>query len=225
LTGKNRISLRDRLRRLRQDVSGVSLIEFALTLPLFVGLMGAGLEMTYLMIANMKVQRLATMTADIVAQRGASANQISELQIHDVLSALDVSAQPLEMRTRGRVIITAVVGEDTTNDDVADINRIKWQRFDGDFVAATPLLGCWQTSTIATLGGGRQLILNEAMFHAQVTYRYKPLFGPALVKWFDIPETITRTAAFRGRGSIYRPILTVEGYPAKQNCITANGLS
>jgi Flp pilus assembly protein TadG len=48
--------------------AGVSAVEFALILPIFVGLMGAGIEISSLMIANMKVQRLATMTADMVAQ-------------------------------------------------------------------------------------------------------------------------------------------------------------
>jgi hypothetical protein len=211
-------------RRLGADASGVSILEFALALPLFVGMMAAGLEMANLMLANMKVQRLATMTADMIAQRGASDNQISETQIYDILSALDVAAKPLEMRDRGRVIVTAILGEDDDSDGTVDTNRIKWQRFDGGFVEAEPVLGCWESGTSATLATERQLVLNEAAFHTQVSYRYDPLFGQALVEWFDVPTVITRTAAFRGRGAIYRPVLSIEGYPPKQDCNSPTGL-
>lgn len=212
------------LRRRIADASGVSVVEFGLSLPLFIGLMAAGLEMANLMLANMKIQRLATMSADMVAQRGASMAQLSELQLYDILNALDVSAQPLEMRSRGRVVITAVVGEDGNSDGTVDINRIKWQRFDGALTDATPVLGCWTSVTAATLANSRQLVLNEAIFHAQVSYRYRALFSQNLVSWFGIPDIVTRTAAFRGRGSIYRPILSVENFPPKQVCNSATGL-
>lgn len=211
-------------RRLRDDTKGVSAIEFALTLPLFIGLMGAGLEMANLMSTQMKIQRLATMTADLVSQRPVTSDQISELQVYDVLSAMDTSAKPLDMRHRGRIIVTALVGEDTNNDGTADVNRIKWQRFDGDFVSATNVLGCWSVSTTATLGSARQLTIGETEFHTQVSYQYQPLFSQQIVQWFHIPADITRTSGFRGRGSIYRPVLSVEGYPPKQNCTSTNGL-
>lgn len=212
------------LHRLARDRAGVSIVEFALALPLFIGLMAAGLECANLMLSGVKVQRLATMTADMVAQRGASQAQISELQIYDLLSALDIAAEPLDMRERGRIVVTAVVGEDGNSDGTVDVNRIKWQRLDGGLVEAAPVLGCGQTATSATLKDDRQLILNEAMFHTQVSYRYQPLFSQDLVDWFQIPEIITRTAAFRGRGSIYRPVLSIEGYPPKQVCTSPTGL-
>ncbi|SMF73059.1 TadE/TadG family type IV pilus assembly protein [Allosphingosinicella indica] len=214
----------ERSRNLRENDAGISFVEFALILPLFIGTMAAGLEMANLLLANMKVQRLATMTADMVAQRGASEKQISEMQLYDVLSALDIAADPLDVRERGRVIVTAVLGEDSNADGTVDVNRIKWQRFDGKYVGAVPILGCHTAVTSATLQHARALILNEAMFHAQVTYRYEPIFDIGAVEFFNVPTTITRTAAFRGRGSIFKPVLSVEGYPPKQNCTSANGL-
>lgn len=90
------------LRGLSQSQRGVSAIEFALILPIFIGLMGAGIEISSLMIANMKVQRLAAMTADMVAESGSSENRISEAQIYDILSAMDLAAQPLDIRGHGR---------------------------------------------------------------------------------------------------------------------------
>lgn len=211
------------LRRLAQSQRGVSAVEFALILPIFVGLMGAGIEISSLMIANMKVQRLATMTADMVAQSGSSESRISEAQIYDILSAMDLAAQPLDIRGHGRVIISAVMGEDTRNGGEANVNRIKWQRFDGSYTAASSVIGCWSSSDTTNVIG-RQLRLGEPLFHAQVSYVYQPIFNRAFVKWFNVPETITHTATYRGRGAIYRPPLDVENYPPKQNCNTATGL-
>lgn len=218
------VHLRRPLPGLVEDRRGVSIVEFALVLPLFIGLMGAGLEMSNLILANLKVQRLATMTADMVAQRGSSESQISELQIYDILSALDLAAQPLDMRGQGRVAITAVLGEDSTNDGLVDVNRIKWQRFDGGLVEAAPMLGCWTATSIAVLPDGRALTLAEPLFHVQVDYRYQPLFAPGLVSYFGVPEMIRRTATFRGRGGVFKPVMAVEGYPPKSSCTSANGL-
>ncbi|NJC33461.1 hypothetical protein GGR88_000935 [Sphingomonas jejuensis] len=211
-------------RRLRSDRRGVAFLEFALTLPMFLGFVAAGLEFSHLMMTNMRVQRLATMTADMIAQRGASDKQISEMQIYDIMFALDVAAQPLKMREHGRIIISAVLGEDTNNDRVADYNRIKWQRYDGGFTTATNIIGCRQNNDRAVLKDSRSLVLNEAFFMAQVSYEYDPLFGESLVRWFGVPEVITRTAAYRGRGSVFKPVLTTPGYAPKENCTSPSGL-
>lgn len=217
-------TVRRQARVLRSDRRGVAFLEFALTLPLFLGFVAAGLEFSHLMMTNMRVQRLASMTADMIAQRGASDKQISELQIYDIMFALDVAAKPLDIRNRGRIIISAVLGEDTNNDRVADYNRIKWQRYDGGFTAATNIIGCRQNNDRASLKRNRALVLNEAFFMTQVSYQYEPLFGESLVTWFGVPETVTRTAAFRGRGSVFKPVLTTPGYTPKENCTSPSGL-
>lgn len=211
------------LRALRRDTRGVAFVEFALILPLFIGVTVAGVEIANLMLVNMRVQRLATQMANIVAQRGASQRPLSEDQVYDVLAAMDVAAAPLDVRRDGRVVLSAVLGEDTNNDNVADVSRIKWQRFDGGLLSAAPQVGCWSTSTTATLPRNRQLSKGEAYFHAQVTMRYRPIFVNVM-SYLKVPDTITRTSAFRGRGSTFRDVLTVEGFPPKQNCATATGL-
>lgn len=211
------------LRALRRDQRGVAFVEFALILPLFIGVTVGGVEIANLMLVNMRVQRLATQMANIVAQRGASQRPLSEDQVYDVLAAMDVAAAPLDIRRDGRVVLSAVLGEDTNNDNVADVSRIKWQRFDGGLVSAAPQIGCWSTSTTATLAKNRQLSNGEAYFHAQVTLRYRPVFVNVM-SYLSVPATITRTSAFRGRGSTFRDVLAVEGLPPKQNCASATGL-
>lgn len=202
---------------------GVSAVEFALTLPLFIGLMGAGIELSFVMITSMKVQRLATMTADLVARDGASENRLSEAQIYDILYAMDVAAKPLDVRERGRVIVSAVMGEDTNRDGTGDTNRIMWQRFDGGLTDAPRLIGCW-SMTDRTDGIPRVLNAGEPLFHAQVSYAYEPMFSRAFVDWLQVPRIITRTATYRGRGAIYHPVLAVDGYHAKDDCLSASGL-
>ena len=216
-------SVRARARDFLRDRRGVAFTEFALILPLFIGVAVGGIEIANLMLVNMRVQRLATQMANIVAQRGASQRPLSEDQVYDVLAAMDVAAAPLDIRRNGRVVLSAVLGEDTNADNTADVSRIKWQRFDGGLVSAPSAIGCWSTSTLATLKNNRQLTLVESFFHAQVTYRYQPIFVNVM-SYLKVPDTIVRTAAFRGRGSTFRDVLAVEGFPPKRNCTSANGL-
>lgn len=211
------------LRRLLPDRRGVAFVEFALILPLFIGVTVAGIEIANIMLVNMRIQRLATHMADMIAQRGASQRPLSEDQIYDVLAAMDVAAQPLDIRRNGRVAISAVLGEDTNNDTIADISRIKWQRFDGALTSAGSTLGCWSTNDRATMRDNRMLTRGEAYFHAQITFRYQPVFVNVM-SYLSVPATVTRSAAFRGRGSTFRDVLAVEGYPPKRNCTSANGL-
>lgn len=211
------------LRKALRSESGISAVEFALVLPMFVGMMGAGFEIAWLMLSYMKVQQVATMTADLAARDGASTGGMTEAQVYDLLSAMDVAGKPLNLRTRGRMIVTAIVGEDTNADGTADLNRIKWQRFDGNLVEATPRKGCWSTSTVAQ-GVNRQLRIAEPLFHVQVTYRYSALIVGPLVSHLGTPRTITRTASYRGRGAAFQPLLAVDGYPAKNNCTLPGGI-
>lgn len=208
-----------RLLRCRR---GVSAVEFALALPLFMGLMGAGIELAFIMITSIKAQRLATMTADLVARDGASEHRLTEAQIYDILYAMDLAAKPLDVRGRGRVIISAVMGQDGNGDGAGDTNRIMWQRFDGGLTSAPRVIGCWSL-TDRTSGIPRQLNAGEPLFHAQVSYAYDPVFSRAFVDWLQVPEVITRTATFRGRGAIYHPVLAVDGYAPKDNCTSPTG--
>jgi Flp pilus assembly protein TadG len=209
------------LFRLRRDRRGVAFLEFALMLPLFMLVLFGTLEIANQMIARMKIQRLATMTADMIAQRGASETPMNEAQVYDIINAIDVAARPFDVRRHGRIIITAVLGEDTDGNLTADRNAIKWQRFDGDLVSTTPILGCGSTNAVATMA--RSMGYNEALFHVQVAYQYTPMLPPEVTTLMGMSTLIQTTATFRGRGSIFKPILTVEGYPAKSNCTTARG--
>lgn len=211
------------LRRLDTDRSGVALIEFALVLPLFSVIAMVGLEMSYFALANNRVQRLAAMTGDLVAQSGTGSIGMGEGQIYDLFSALDLTAKPFDLRTNGRVVITAIQGTDANNDGTTD-NTIRWQRFDGAFVAATPMVGCAQNVTTATLKDNRKLPLDEFMFHVQVSYKYQPLFSLTPMRFMNMPTDFVRTATFRARSKDFLSPTPDSRFPPKYKCNTATGL-
>ena len=208
--------------RLRRDRRGVSLLEFALMLPLFLGFVLTGIEFGNYIMANNRVQRMAAMSADLVAQSGTGKIGVGEGQIYDLFSALDLTAQPYDLRNNGRVVITAVQGTDNNNDGVIE-NRILWQRFDGSFIDP-PLLGCGTTTALATLPNGRQMLLDEILFHVQVSYKYQPIFSARPFSMLTLPTSFKRTAMFRARNKDFTTPTPDGKFPAKKNCTTANGL-
>ena len=210
------------LRSLRDATDGAAMIEFAFGLPLLLLLLLGGIELTNLTLTNIKAQQLATMAADLVAQRGASQDRISEKQIYDIQSAIAMAARPYDALNDGRLVITAMVGEDTNDDRAADVNRIKWQRFVGRNVSVTPVVGCSTTNNVPTLANPRQLRTTEVVFHAQVTLRYRRYFG-GINNYLNLPTQVTRTATFLGRGAIYKDVLTSDGYAPRSNCTASYG--
>ena len=201
----------------------VAMLEFGLSLPLFLGFVLSGIEMANYAMAVNRTQRLASMAADLVAQSGAGAIGATEGQIYDLFNALDLTAQPFDLRQHGRIILTGVKGTDANNDNVVD-NTILWQRFDGSYVAATPKVGCNQNVATATLPEGRRLSLDEITFHAQVTYQYQPVFSNVPFKWLDLPTSFTRTAIFRARSTQFQTPSPDDRFPPKKKCNTATGL-
>jgi Flp pilus assembly protein TadG len=224
---KIRLSLRKRALSaasgLAADRSAVAFVEFALMLPLFLGFTLTAVEFANFVMANNRTQRLAAMAADLVAQSGTGAVGATEGQIYDLFSAIDLTARPFDLRQNGRVVISGVRGTDTNNDGTTE-NTFVWQRFDGNYVAATPVLGCKTTSSIATLPNNRRLPLDEILFHVQVTYNYQPVFSDVPFRWLNLATAFTRTAMFRARNKDFQSPTPDSRFPAKSNCATANGL-
>ncbi|MEL6486343.1 MAG: hypothetical protein AAFQ13_04255, partial [Pseudomonadota bacterium] len=111
-------------RRLAIDTRAVAMIEFAYTLPVFVGFGLVGIECTNLVLAHQKAERIASTLADQVAGNMIPPN---EAQIGDMFEAADQIAAPFEFSGEGNAIITAVLGAyDVVDDEVQ--NKIAWQR-------------------------------------------------------------------------------------------------
>lgn len=209
--------------RFRHERRAVALLEFALSLPVFIGLTCTGIEMANYVIANNRTQRLAAMGADLIAQSGSGTIGASEAQVYDLFNALDLTAKPFNLRTYGRIVITSVRGTDTNNDGVTE-NTIVWQRFDGGYVAAAPIVGCNETTTLATLPSNRRMPLDEILFHVQVSYAYQPVFSSVPYKMLDLPTSFSRTAMYRARSKDFQTPSPDSRFPPKKKCTTANGL-
>lgn len=210
------------LHRLRGDRSGVSAIEFAITLPFFLGFVLSGIEMGNYVMANNRVQRVASMAADLVAQSGTGNIGLGEAQIYDLFSALDLTARPFDLRENGRIVITGVKGTDNDNNGTIE-NTILWQRFDGGFVD-TPVVGCRQNTTVATLPRSRKALKDEILFHVQVSYRYKPVFSLSPFSMMSLPTSFHRVAVFRARNKDFAVPVEDSRFPPKTNCTSATGL-
>ena len=211
------------MRRLIRDRSAVSVLEFALALPPLLGFALSGLEMASYILTNNTTQRMATMVADLVAQSGVGDVAATEAQIYDMFYAIDVAAKPLSLRKNGRVMFSVIKGvtqsDGTVRNEYAD--TVYAQQFDGNYVAAVPVLGCQTTTPLPNFA--RSLPANELMVHAQVTYVYEPLFAKSAFSYFDVPTVLTRTATFRMRKNRFN-ISNDGSHPAKTKCATSNGL-
>lgn len=211
------------LRRFRRDSSAVSLVEFALGLPLLLGFMLSGLEMANYILASTVTQRLATMSANLVGQAGVGDIEMSEAQFYDLFDAIDSAARPLDMRKNGRLILSVVQGVKQSDNSVVNqyADATYGQQFDGNYTAAVPVLGCHTSQPLPQMS--RVLPAGEIMAHAQVTYLYRPLFSRTVFDYFHVPTVITRTADFRMRKNKFQ--ITNDGnHPAKNNCSSADGL-
>lgn len=208
--------------RLARDRRGVSFLEFALALPLVLGFAMSGIEMANYVMANNRVQRVTTMAADLVAQSGTGNIGVGEGQIYDLFNALDLTARPFDLRNHGRIVISGIRGTDDDNDRAVE-NRFLWQRFDGSFVI-TPVVGCKTTTAIATLPGNRQMLMDEILFHVQVSYRYQPIFSVIPFSMLSLPTSFTRTAMFRARTKDFTTPTPDPKFPPKSNCTSSNGL-
>ncbi|MBN2973427.1 pilus assembly protein [Roseomonas aeriglobus] len=211
------------MKRLRDDRRGVSFLEFGLILPIFLGFTLTAIEFGNFVMATNRVQRLAAMSSDLVAQSGSGEIGVTEAQIYDLFNAFDLSAKPYDLRNFGRIVITGVQGTDNDNNSIVE-NRILWQRFDGGYATIAPLVGCNQANALATLPNGRTLNLDEVMFHVQISYEYQPLFSMLPFRMASLDPAITRVSMFRARSKDFTSPVPDNRFPPKKNCSSPTGL-
>ncbi|WP_238560139.1 TadE/TadG family type IV pilus assembly protein [Sphingomonas sp. Mn802worker] len=211
------------LRSFARNRRGVAFLEMALGLPLFLGVTLTAIEFGNYVMASNRVQRMAGMMSDLVAQSGTGEVGISERQVYDLFNALDLTAKPYDLRNHGRVVITGVQGTGRDNDKTIE-NTILWQRFDGAYTQAAPLVGCAQKVDVATLPNARTLLRDEVLFHVQVSYDYQPIFTTIPFGMMDMKPAITRSVMFRARSKDFTTPNTDPSFPPKNNCASASGL-
>ncbi len=213
-------TIRRRIRSLRRNELGLAAIEFAYTLPVFVGMGLVGLEFTNVVLAYQKSERVASTVADQIA-----ANQIApnERQIGDMYKAVQQISEPFEFAPNGNVIITAVVGVFDNGENEVQ-NRVVWQRclakdsFDSkigtewtttDDIADGPKV---DLPNDITLGQNQMVIVSEVFFP------YKEIVSKKLVEGM-LPNNgiFIETSMFRTRGGAIMNVTPVGGV-ARHDC-------
>ena len=113
------------LRRLHRESSGVAALEFALALPILLGVGLYGAEMANLAITNMRVSQAALNLADNAARVGEMQSnnsvQLREIDMNDVLTAAQLQGAKWGLTTRGRIIVSSLEEHDGQQ-------VIHWQR-------------------------------------------------------------------------------------------------
>jgi Flp pilus assembly protein TadG len=195
-------------RRLADDRSGVALIEFAYSLPIVLALGLYGLETAKLAVDNLRVSQVALNLADNASRVGVQNNlavqQLREVDINDVLEAVRIEGEKLDITRRGRITLTSLEA------DASGTQRIHWQRciglksganWDSSYGTTSPSSGTDDSpanaGTLAPGGigpAGAKVIAppSSGLMFVEVNYEYDPLF----TNWMLTSGRIHYTASF-----------------------------
>ena len=169
------------LRRLRQDQSGLALIEFAYSLPVLLALTLGGLEVANLAITHMKLSQLAMLVADNASRVRAS---IDEADINEIFSGAALSANGLNFAANGKIFLSDL--ESNKLEAPKTGQYIRWQRCygSGNFTSTygTTDNGKTDASLQAMGPTGNQIAATNgtAVMFVEVAYKYQPLISNSI---------------------------------------------
>lgn len=176
------------VKKLRDDKSGVAMVEFAVSLPFFVGIGMYGIEISNMSIVNMSLSQTALNLADNASRLGQTDGgivtpTITENDVLQVLEGARIQSRNLNLFQNGRIIISSL----ETNAD--DDQEIRWQRCKGlyqfDSIYGPEGTNGTDDSTFMGMGrAGREVeaTTGTAVMFVELRYDYKPLFGTLFMK-------------------------------------------
>lgn len=172
------------LRRLKDNNSGLALIEFAYSLPIFLGLGFYGTEVAFLAITQMNVSQASLTLADNASRMGqtvggSNGRVVFEGDIASVFAGLRLQTQGFELLQNGRVILS---GLESSPD--GRIQRVRWQRCIGLLDQGSDYADEFTTTlnTPSFIGFGPpgeeiQAEPGEGIMYVEIFYNYQGLFG------------------------------------------------
>jgi len=204
------------LKRLRNDNSGLALVEFAVSLPIFMGLTVGGFETAHFAYVHMRLNQLTIDTADGAARMGEgevlASKTIDEAQINDVFAGTirqgesillggeheytDPGTGEVDLRGNAIIILSSVEPvEDFDEDDPK--YRIRWQRCVGTADYFSPQYGTVEDSDeIDGVGPvGRTAVPPDdgALMFVETHYYYRPVILNGFGHLGE--QSITKTAS------------------------------
>lgn len=189
-----------RLHQLHASVSGTAAMEFALGLPMLLGIGLWGGELGNLAMVNMQVSQLAMQIADNGSRIGDTSMledlKIYESDINDILEGANIQASSLDVMRHGRITISSLqVVPGTT-----DRQYILWQRCKGGKSVPSRYgpAGTGATTTLNGMGpAGAEITASQgdAVIFVEIEYNYQPLISAK----FAPTKAIRAVAAFNVR--------------------------
>jgi len=184
-------------QRMLRNKSGLALIEFAFSLPIFIGLGFYGVEVANLAISQMKVSQITLNIADNASRIGSmnsqlGAKQVMESHINDVFQAADIQAGRYNLFGQGRTVLSSL----EMNADGGQ--TIMWQRCKGELGEDSN----YGEEDIGKNGKGFTgmgpaaeriaAIPGVAIMYVETFYEYEPLFE----EMFMEARTLRQEAAY-----------------------------
>ena len=167
----------------RQCDRGNVVVEFALALPVLLMMLLASAELGRFVLLNQKIDRVAITMSDLVART----ETINETELDDIFNAAAHVAEPFDLGSSGRVIISSVTNAD------GEGARIAWQRSGGgSFVKVSEVGTEGETADLSEDFAVRE---GETAIVSEVFFDFEPFLSEVIVS----PRVIYRRAHHRPR--------------------------
>ncbi|MCB1441961.1 MAG: pilus assembly protein [Methyloceanibacter sp.] len=176
LTSRFRQDLRRLARQVATERGGASAIEFALILPVLIGLYLGAVEINNALTIYRRTMQVATTAADLTAQvKSVTKYDIADIQAASKSILTPYSTSPL------KIVISSVVADDN------NVGKVAWS-----CASAGAARGTGTTYKVPT--GLTEA--NSSVIVAEVTYGFRPLVG---LSTFFSPGSFNMTRTFYSR--------------------------
>lgn len=164
-----------RLRGFSRETSGIAVVEFAIVLPFLIALILYGLETANLVLAHLRISRIASMTADNASRVRDS---IDEADINELMDGANLVGGSFKLKERGKIVLSSL-----QRNAKGTGQWILWQRCYGDLVGGSSYgatdKGKDDSSLPAMGPAGKQIAAADgtSVMFVEVRYAYQPLIG------------------------------------------------
>jgi hypothetical protein len=185
-----RLTARLRKSRIVRDTAGTSFLEFALIMPVLIGMGMYGTEIANMSITRMQVSQLAISVADTASRLQQNDNSpipptVTEDDVDSVMMGADEQGRSINLAERGRVILSSL-----EEDPITRRQFIHWQRCTGGKLVNSRYgnegsLNGLAGAVLAGMGTGATRITappGSAVMFAEVHYDYQGIFGELFVE-------------------------------------------
>jgi Flp pilus assembly protein TadG len=191
------------IRKFREEQSGVAIIEFALILPIMVGLYFMLNETTN----GMRAARKVTMVARVMADLSSRPANLSDADRNDIFNSAKPILSPYDTSLAGYRF-------SSIRFDGSGNGFVDWSEASGTGFSAhtrcTPAQPSIPPKTQITVPAGLKLA-NTSVILAEVKFRYKPIIGVTITGTIDLADQLymrPRSSDFVTRNGLTPPMCT-----------------